>query len=61
MVLGSPNVESELATDFDTEELTIEIELVVSPDRPATIKRKNQHEIQIWIIDFSLSLSFIGA
>jgi hypothetical protein len=61
MVLGSPSVESELATDVDTEDLTIEIELVVSPDIPATIKRKSQDKIQIWIIDFSLSLSFIGA
>lgn len=61
MVLGSPNVASELATEFDTEELMIEMELVVSPDRPATIKRKSQDEIQIWIIDFSVSLSFISA
>jgi hypothetical protein len=61
MDLGSPNVEPELETEFDAEELTNEMELVVSPDSPATRNRKSQNEIQIWITDFSLSMSFISA
>jgi hypothetical protein len=61
MDLGSPNVESVLEIEVDAEELTNEMELVVSPDRPATRNRKSQNEIQIWITDFSLSMSFISA